>query len=163
MDSSGMYSAFANNYGFQHLTSSPIHPQGTERGVQIIKNLLRKAVGVSVNTPWNQIYSIWVVQLYQFYQSWGNQQFQIYESITKRWSWTSERTSETRPITDRSSPATTRSRTPLPIKRFDPSWTRTNWPFLLTKGYYKKCCTRIRTKSSNFKAFTETSTLFTNF
>ena len=44
--SSGLYAEFAKNYGFQHLTSSPLHPQGNgeaERGVKIIKDLLRKA------------------------------------------------------------------------------------------------------------------------
>jgi len=36
---------FALEYGFKHTTSSPNHPQGNgeaERGVQTIKNLLKK-------------------------------------------------------------------------------------------------------------------------
>ena len=44
--SSEAYSTFSKQYGFQHITSSPYHPQGTgeaERGVQTMKSLLRKA------------------------------------------------------------------------------------------------------------------------
>ena len=44
--SSSCFSAFAKNYGFVHTTSSPIYPQSNghaERGVQTIKNLLKKA------------------------------------------------------------------------------------------------------------------------
>ena len=40
------YNKFAEEYGFQHITSSPYHPEGNgeaERGVQIVKNLLKKA------------------------------------------------------------------------------------------------------------------------
>ena len=40
------YNKFAEEYGFQHITSSPSHPEGNgeaERGVQIVKNLLKKA------------------------------------------------------------------------------------------------------------------------
>uniref|UniRef100_A0A3B5R1Y6 Integrase catalytic domain-containing protein n=1 Tax=Xiphophorus maculatus TaxID=8083 RepID=A0A3B5R1Y6_XIPMA len=37
---------FSQDYGFQHITSSPLHPQGNgkaEKGVQIIKRLLKKS------------------------------------------------------------------------------------------------------------------------
>ena len=40
------YNKFAREYGFHHVTSSPYHPEGNseaERGVQIVKNLLKKA------------------------------------------------------------------------------------------------------------------------
>ena len=43
--SSEAYAQFAREYGFKHATSSPNHPQGNgeaERGVQTIKNLLKK-------------------------------------------------------------------------------------------------------------------------
>ena len=43
--SSEAYAQFALEYGFKHTTSSPKHPQGNgeaERGVQTIKNLLKK-------------------------------------------------------------------------------------------------------------------------
>ena len=43
--SSDAYAQFAREYGFKHSTSSPNHPQGNgeaERGVQTIKNLLKK-------------------------------------------------------------------------------------------------------------------------
>ena len=43
--SSEAYAQFAREYGFKHTTSSPNHPQGNgeaERGVQTIKNLLKK-------------------------------------------------------------------------------------------------------------------------
>ena len=43
--SSEAYAQFALEYGFKHTTSSPNHPQGNgeaERGVQTIKNLLKK-------------------------------------------------------------------------------------------------------------------------
>lgn len=38
---------FARNYGFEHITSSPLYPQSNglaEKGVQIIKRLLKKAI-----------------------------------------------------------------------------------------------------------------------
>ena len=49
MDPSETYAEFAMEYGFKHNTSSPNHPQGNgeadhERGVQTIKNLLKKEV-----------------------------------------------------------------------------------------------------------------------
>jgi len=40
------YNKFAEEYGFQHVISSPYHTEGNgeeERGVQIVKNLLKKA------------------------------------------------------------------------------------------------------------------------
>ena len=43
--SSEAYAQFAREYGFEHVTSSPNHPQGNgeaERGVQTVKNLLKK-------------------------------------------------------------------------------------------------------------------------
>ncbi len=42
---SDLYAEFARNYQFQHLTSSPYHPQGNgeaERAVGTVKNLLKK-------------------------------------------------------------------------------------------------------------------------
>ena len=44
--SSEAYAQFAREYGFEHVTSSPNHPQGNgeaERGVQTIKSLLKKS------------------------------------------------------------------------------------------------------------------------
>lgn len=43
---SDLFRKFASEYGFKHVTSSPYHPQGNgeaERGVQTVKNLLKKA------------------------------------------------------------------------------------------------------------------------
>uniref|UniRef100_A0A3B3U0E2 Integrase catalytic domain-containing protein n=1 Tax=Poecilia latipinna TaxID=48699 RepID=A0A3B3U0E2_9TELE len=42
----GIPLVFSQDYGFQHITSSPLHPQGNgkaEKGVQIIKRLLKKS------------------------------------------------------------------------------------------------------------------------
>ena len=44
--SSRVFVNFSENYGFTHLTSSPLHPQGNgeaERAVQTVKKLLKKA------------------------------------------------------------------------------------------------------------------------
>ena len=44
--SSHLFSDFAKFYGFQHITSSPLYPQGNaeaERGVQTVKSLLKKS------------------------------------------------------------------------------------------------------------------------
>ncbi|XP_040915366.1 uncharacterized protein K02A2.6-like [Toxotes jaculatrix] len=43
----GEFSDFAKQYGFQHITSSPLYPQANgqaEKGVQIVKRLLKKAI-----------------------------------------------------------------------------------------------------------------------
>lgn len=40
------YRDFAETYGFEHVTSSPLYPQSNglaEKGVQIVKRLLKKA------------------------------------------------------------------------------------------------------------------------
>ena len=45
--SSTEFSAFASQYGFEHVTSSPGHPQSNgkiENAVKVSKNLMRKAV-----------------------------------------------------------------------------------------------------------------------
>lgn len=46
------FSEFAKQYGFQHITSSPLYPQAngqTEKGVQIVKRLLTKASDSKTN------------------------------------------------------------------------------------------------------------------